>query len=119
MKNLYLIRTEGQNSLFLTLVTRGVWRWVMNPLTVKVPKDIIDGYYEHEECDGKKGWTPTISSTRGKPNDCTINDAALQVPGAKIDGAPWRAEFYNMKDCINFVREHNINIVDEWSGYIY
>ncbi len=114
---LYSLTMSGQGDTQVTLVTKEIWDWVMSPLGRPVPQDVIDYHYEYDDPDDDPGWEPIIAETNGKPNGCTVNDAALNAPGAKVAGE--RATFIRMSDFSKFVRKHNIDIVEEWDGYIY
>ena len=112
---LYSITVSGQGDTWITLVTKEIWDWVHDPFGIPIPQDVIDAHYEDE--DDEPGWTPYISGTKEKPNSCTYNDAALNAPGVKIDGK--RASFVTMRKFTKFIQKYNIEIVDEWEGYIY
>ena len=118
---LYSITVSGQGDTFITLVTKEIWDWVQSPLGVPVPQDVIDNYYEdnsdEDKEDSEHRWMPDISNTKGEPNGCTVNDAALAAPGAKIDGK--RASFLGMREFTKFIHKYSVEIVDEWEGYIY
>ncbi len=105
--SLYLTTVSGQGDTFIHLIDKESWDWMHSPFK-PCPQAILDRYMEAND---EPGWTPNITS------GSAVNDAALQIPAVKVDGED--AEFFSIKEVLAFVREHDIEIIDEWDGCIY
>lgn len=103
---LYLLVMSGQGDTYVKLVDKETWEWIGDPFK-PCPDAVLKGYQERNETDDK----PNITT------GSAVNDAALQVAPAMVDGE--ETMFYGVKECMDFCKEHDIDIVDEWEGYIY
>ena len=106
MKNcdVYLIVCQGQGDIDVGLVNEETWNWILSDYNSNsgsyseiVPQTIVDTY--------PKGQTK-VTITRGSYE----NDRALQCPKLGFD---------SVKSAMNYVKQNNCNLVDEFHGYIY
>lgn len=107
MTKMFLISLSGQGDVDLKLVTQEVWDWILTPFNGKgssysevAPKEVQDEMIKHN------GKVYDVSVTIGSYE----NDRALQAPGIS---------FWGHKELIEYVKNNNIEIVEEFEGYIY
>lgn len=125
----YSIVLTGQGDTQIYIVDKEVWDWVNSPISGKpdghvsswvdqlVPQKVID-YHRKEE-------QKLADFNNRQPEFCDIlitagswdNDRALNAIPITIDGE--EALFFSVKELANFCREHDIEIVDSYEGYIY
>ena len=112
---LYLISLSGQGDHQLTLVDEETWNWIGSawpfkrgstggadpsiPANVKARLDPIDG---------------DVYITSGSWE----NDRAIRAPTALFNGQP-TPMFFSVKEMNRFVRDNDIEIVEEYDGCIY
>lgn len=108
---LYLLEMQGQGDVEIKFVGKDVWDWMSKPSS-KCPESIQTRHKEY--LDGDENYEPLeVDSKSGS----AVNDIALMVPPVKIGKID--AVFFSIKEAMAFVKKHNIEIVEEWSGYIY
>lgn len=107
MTKMFLISLSGQGDVDLKLVTKEVWDWILTPFNGKssgysevVPKEVQDEMIKHN------GSVDEVFVSIGSYE----NDRALQAPGIS---------FWGHKELIEYVKNNNIEIVEEFEGYIY
>ncbi len=109
-KGLYLIHLSGGRDSSLSLVTEDVWNWIHSGYDSEK-----SSYYEElseavkEQMRLHNKYEPDCSSVM-----VTIgtydNDRAINAPGI---------EFGSMKELFKYVKENDIEIIDEYEGGIY
>lgn len=99
----YLVVLNGQGDTNISLVNKDIWDWLINEdLSVDIPVEIAQ--YETK-------WRIKLNRIR------SINDKAFILPEEGNNGE--KVFFSSVKNCMNYVRENNIVILDEYDGYIY
>lgn len=125
---MYIIHLVGQGNIVIKLVDKETFEWVISsemgstgdslgwldktcPLNVR--KSIWENcdQREKERIGSFKDFYPRI--TYGSAN----NDRALCAPATNVDGE--RLIFQNISSYTNCIIKNKINIIDEYSGYIY
>jgi len=113
-EKLYLIVLSGQGDTDVKLVNEDVWNWIFSQYTSdceKVPESVLLEAEKHECCsfdaeemDMEEDGYYYVST------GSTDNDRAMGAPGPS---------FWSMKDAFDYIKENDIEIIAEWSGYIY
>ena len=107
----YLVNLSGQGDTFYTLVDQETWDWINGPWPLGNERSGIDPTIPasiKDRLDGE-GYI-----TRGSWQ----NDRALQAPHAIFNGVEIKT-FYSVKDLYAFMKDNDIEIVEEYEGYIY
>lgn len=107
MENIYLVSLEGGGDTQYTLVTQSVFKWIMSPYELKENGGYESLPLEVQNEMKKNGQNETkiyisISSFE--------NDRALQAPGMT---------FNTLKEVFAYLKKNNLELADEYSGYIY
>lgn len=120
-EKLYMVVLTGQGDTIVTLVNEDVWNWILSPYNPPNPRDsayaekVPDAvlaeaerhecesfYAEYSDMDEDGYYNVSIGS-------CD-NDRALGAPGI---------QFWSIKEAMEFVVTNDIEIVEEYNGYIY
>lgn len=107
----YMITLSGQGDTQILLVDKSMWDWVMSPDPNVIDPDVLKRVQEFGNMSDCNNGLPYITAGTAQ------NDAALQCATIVINGVD--ACFFKLGKAMAFIKEHNINIIDEWSGYIY
>lgn len=110
MNKFYLITLSGGGDTEKKLVNQEVWDWIFSSYESKkssyyeaLPVEILNEIKKHKFFnDGEK----EIMVTRGSYE----NDRALHAPGVS---------FESTKQVMNYLKENNLEISEEYDGYIY
>ena len=128
MKDMYLVSCEGQGDTQCIIVDKEAWDYlhsdaptfVDNSATEIPPLGVRQAILmESQNSIYKSSGDPktiegvVIWVTSGS----YINDRALAMRSSIINGNT--VDFIDMQDAKQFVIDNNINIVDEYEGYIY
>jgi hypothetical protein len=122
MMELYMLTMSGQGDTHVVFVDKDIWDWIgrvhdkrIAKGPVILPTSVEEKFKKKAELEGQEYEPPYLST--GSPT----NDAALAAPGHfyGTESNPSEAAFCNVKEAMAFVREHNVEIVDTWEGYIY
>lgn len=113
---LYLIALSGQGDMHIKLVNKPMWDWIGSAKPGSTPPaDVLQELVDYRTKDygepPAKGWKPYITCGSAE------NDAALFATPVEVDGE--EATFSSMKSAMAFINKHNIEIVEEYEGYIY
>lgn len=113
---LYVINLQGQGDTHIKLVSQDSWDALdTGNLTDAMIEDGNTNYSEPE------GWVEEfkwLSTPAGRQSGSWENDVALHLPAVSINGET--AEFFSLSEYTKFIRNHpEIEIVDEYEGYIY
>lgn len=109
----YLINLQGQGDTYLCLVDKEVMDWVFSS-SEEIPDFMKDEFIKFQMGYG-------ISEEKVKEELLDIqehdsfrddNDKALFVTSAY-------ESFYTVQELVDFCKENDINIVEEYQGYIY
>lgn len=109
-RKLYLLTLTGMGDTDIRFVDKPTWDWIQNiQVNQSAPPAVVElakKQFDDEE------WEPNI--TEGTPE----NDAALQAPAVELKKGQY-AQFFDMRSAMKFIRDNNIDIVDEFEGGIY
>ena len=109
-KKMYLINLSGGGDTTKSLVTEDVWNWInsgYNSDKSSYYEDLSEPIKEQMKLHNK--YAPNCSSimvTIGSYD----NDRAIQAPGI---------EFSSTKELMKYIKENDIEIVEEYEGCIY
>src|SRR5271157_834314 len=98
----YVLTLTGQGDTYIKLIDKETWNWISSYCDVTCPPAILARMRE-EDPDAE----PHI--TRGSWE----NDRALQAP------AVYGNTFYSMKEAMQYITKHKMNVIDSWEGCIY
>jgi hypothetical protein len=115
---LYLVETSGQGDINIGLVTEDIWNVMMNGSTAS-HSDIdsvkakylaySDGFHPTES-----DWSDFFIDHLDSNSDSTPNDRVLQLQFLAQNS------FYSSREFGEWCKQNpEVEIVDEWSGYIY
>lgn len=113
-EKLYLINLNGFKDTQITLVNEDVWNWIFSPYTddvEKVPESVLLESEKHENVtfDAENMGTDEDGFYCVSPGSYE-NDRAMCAPGHS---------FWSMRDAIDFIKENDVEIIDEFEGYLY
>lgn len=111
---LYMLTLAGQGDVHIKFIEKETWDWmwaVESNIDAPMPEDVLKAYQTQIGVDND-GELPNI--TRGS----AVNDAALQCPVA-VYGVKDEATFFDMKDALDFITAHNVEVIDTFEGCIY
>lgn len=107
--NLYLTQMSGYGDILINLFEEDVWDFIFKGTNSPHLEAVKEKYLSHRDY-YIEYWEEIIDSA----NDGSANDVVLQI--LKLA----KHEFSSAKDFANFIKGNpGINIVDDWSGYIY
>ena len=116
---LYLVETTGQGDINIDLVTEDVWNVMMDgPSASQADIDSVEAKYLAYS---NKYWTPDeddwsdfFNHHLDQDSDSSDNDRVLHL------GFLAQKSFISSRDFGNWCKENpDVEIADEWSGYIY
>jgi uncharacterized protein (DUF1778 family) len=111
--NLYLITTSGSGEINIDLVEEDVWDFILNGQSSKYLNVVKEKYLSYTNKSfhlTDDDWEEVLDLV----DDGNENDVALQVLFLA------KHHFESIMSFATFIKENpSINIVDEWSGYIY
>jgi hypothetical protein len=109
-EKLYLIVLNGGGDTDIKLVNKDVWDWINSPYTddvEKVPDAVVvldpDQFSAENTREDEDGYCCVCPSSYD-------NDRAMGAPGLS---------FWSMKEAMQYIRKHDIEIIDEYEGYLY
>lgn len=103
----YSVMLEGQGDVTIALVNKGTWDWITKG--GKVPQNQIDRATKAAQKDGmeSQSYIDDMTSADGD------NDRALSL-------CPDYGElFTDLKEYTKFAIANNVEVLDEYEGYIY
>lgn len=111
--NLYLINTQGQGDIFIDLIEEDVWDFIMNGnASIHTPsvKEKYMAYSDKYFTPDEDSWNSVVEDAdKGRQNDVVLGLMYLA-----------KHHFNSTKKFAAFIKENpEVNIVDEWYGYIY
>lgn len=109
---MFLVVLSGGGDTEVKIVSKPVWDWILteddfqgeDSIQDTPPPEVIQEMIEENGEDSDC----TVFVTSGSPD----NDRALNAP------APNRS-FFSMKEALQYIKRNNIEIVEEYEGYIY
>lgn len=111
--NLYLLVLEGGGDIEYKLITKDVWNWIQNnKLTTTVETALREQYKKFYPSFNETEFQKTIKSI-GVNSGSSKNDRALNAPTIK-DGC-----LYSASEMMEFCKDNNVNVVEEYQGCIY
>ncbi len=111
---LYMLTLAGQGDLHIKFIEKETWDWmwaVERDRAQPMPP-VVAIAYQKQIGIFNEGELPSI--TPGS----AVNDAALQCPVA-VYGSGQEADFFDMKEALAFIKNHNVEVVDTFEGCIY
>lgn len=113
-EKLYLLNLNGGGDTHIILVTEAVWDWICSPYISsqeKVPEAVLLEAKRHE--------SPAFDDEFCNPDEDGLyyvsmgsyeNDRAMGAPGHS---------FWTMKEAFEFIKDNDIEIIEEFDGYLY
>ena len=126
----YLICLTGQGDINLALINEDLWNWISNQSAnapdflidrlLKEQNEYIEGMNQHNHHKQDLYTRETILNTEG-PNSWDNDRAANITAISSTDQTdPRIVTFSSLVDLANYLKNHpNINVEDEYRGYIY
>lgn len=131
MRKLYLISLQGSGYTEVKVVDEETWNWIMSenkglphnydnsgpwkdtiiPESIKLK--IWNNLDNSEKLDFKSYDEFGVYLSRGSWQ----NDRALIAPAIEVDNK--KLLFFSLKDFVNNINKENIEILEEYEGYIY
>lgn len=109
-KKCYLILLAGQGDTDIKIVNKDTWDWIMGD--GEVPPHQVEAFIK--SCHENESEVITEEAAREYLNSSGScdNDKALKC---KADFE----EFTSMKSAMQYIYKHDLEVVDEYEGYIY
>ena len=114
---MYLINLQGQGDTYICIVDKNTWDWIENG-SERIPEYLKENFIEQQlhyggSIEGIQDELLDLEEEFRDGNSGSIdNDRALFVSSCY-------KTFYSLKEAIDFIKENDIDIEDEYQGYIY
>jgi hypothetical protein len=112
-KQVYMIHCEGQGDISIVFFKdRDIWEWIHHH-EADLPESVIKAYLEDELHSGstREEAREHLQGTSGSWS----NDRALCL----WDNVEGVVGFVSLSKAMQYVKDNDLDIIAEWSGYIY
>ena len=116
---LFLIQTQGQGDLNIDLVTEDVWDVIINgssadPQNIQATKELYLKYKSPYWTPDEDDWNDFIENTIDSDSSSPVNNRALALKQLRVQSFD-SIMYYGKWVLAN----PNIDVADEWYGYVY